>query len=163
MPFLLLLLLVAGGIVWRLNASGEQFLPSFARLLTASAIQRGPFSFFSGRSYVRGKFDGRDVVIRLQLKRSRYGQGYLVVTLRTTNRAAIDAAGIDTLVVNDDGRRALYALAMQDLLLSADGGWVKAEWAPQGFIIFPGRFSPEKWRGVLEAMATVAASLDAAA
>lgn len=163
MPFLLLLLLIAGGVVWKLNSPGGLFLPSFARLLTAPTIQRGPFSFFSGRSYALGKFRERDVVIRLQLKRSRYGYGYLVVTIRTTNPATLNAAGIDSLVADEGGRQALYAIAMQDLRLSAEGGWLKAEWSPQGFIIFPGPFSAEKWQAVLEAMATTAASLEAAA
>jgi hypothetical protein len=161
LPLLLLLLLAVGGIVWALNVPGGQFLPAFAGLLTAPAIQRGPFSFFSGRSYALGKFRERDVVIRLQLKRSRYGQGYLVVTVRTTNPATLDAAGIDSLVADAGGRRALYTIAMQDLRLSAEGGWLKAEWSPQGFIIFPGRFSAEKWQAVLDAMTTTAASLEA--
>jgi hypothetical protein len=34
-------------------------------------------------------------------------------------------------------------------------------WKPVGFVIFPGTFSEEKWRPVLEAMRTVAASLEA--
>jgi hypothetical protein len=36
-------------------------------------------------------------------------------------------------------------------------------WKPQGFVIFPGRFSEEKWRQVLEAMQVVATSLEAPA
>jgi hypothetical protein len=150
-------------VVWKLNVTGEPFLPSIARLLTSPTIQRGPFSFFSGRSYASGTFHERDVAIRLQLKRSRHGRGYLVVTVRTGNHAPLDSAAIDALVLDDGGRRALYAIAMHDLLLSAEGGWLKAEWSPQGFVIFPGRFSEEKWREVLEAMSTVAAALEAVA
>jgi hypothetical protein len=41
-----------------------------------------------------------------------------------------------------------------------ESGWLKALWMPAGFVIFPGRFEEEKWRRVLEAMASVAASLE---
>lgn len=156
------MLLIVGAIVWRLIAPGEQFVPGFARLLSEPAIQRGAFSVFSGRSYARGRFQGREVALRLQLKRSRYGQGYLVVAIRTDGPPALDYDGIDARARDDAGRRALASIAAHDLLLSVEGGWLKALWRPQGFVIFPGRFSEEKWRQVLTAMHTLAASLDAA-
>lgn len=142
-------------------APGEQFVPGFARLLTEPTIQRGAFSFFSGRSYATGRFQDRDVAIRLQLKRSRYGQGYLVVAVRTGGPPALDYDGIDARTRDDAGRRALVSIASHDLLLSVENGWLKALWRPQGFVIFPGRFSQEKWRQVLDAMKAVATSLDA--
>ena len=76
-------------------ASGEHFLPGFARLLTAPAITRGTFSVFSGRSYTTGTFQGREVAIRLQLKRSRYGQGYLVAAIRTDGVHTLNYEGIE--------------------------------------------------------------------
>ncbi|HET9267115.1 MAG TPA: hypothetical protein VFO31_03085 [Vicinamibacterales bacterium] len=36
-------------------------------------------------------------------------------------------------------------------------------WQPQGFAIFPGRFSESRWRDVLQALRAVASSLDAVA
>jgi hypothetical protein len=159
----LLLLLVVVVVVWKFIAPGEQFLPGFARLLTAPTIQRGAFSFFSGRSYAIGKLQDRDVAVRLQLKRSRYGQGYLVLAVRTGGEPMLDYDGIDARMRDDAGRQALFSIAAHDLLLSVEDGWLKALWRPQGFVIFPGRFSEEKWRQVLEAMHVVATSLDAAA
>ena len=159
----LLLLLVVVVLVWKFIAPGEQFLPGFARLLTAPTIQRGAFSFFSGRSYAIGKLQDRDVAVRLQLKRSRYGQGYLVLAVRTGGESLLDYDGIDARMRDDAGRQALLSIAAHDLLLSVEDGWLKALWRPQGFVIFPGRFSEEKWRQVLEAMHVVATSLDAAA
>ena len=58
--------------------------------------------------------------------------------------------------------RALVTLAGHDLVLNVEEGWLKALWRPQGFVIFPGSFSAEKWRQVLEAMHAVALSLEAA-
>jgi len=158
----LLLFLVVVVVAWKFIAPGDQFLPGFARLLTESTIQRGAFSFFSGRSYAIGKFRDRDVAVRLQLKRSRYGQGYLVVALRTGGQPMLDYDGIDSRMQDDAGRRALFAIAAHDLLLNVEEGWLKALWRPQGFVIFPGRFSEEKWRQVLDAMQVLASSLEAA-
>jgi hypothetical protein len=150
-------------VVWTLIAPGEQFLPGFARLLTAPKIRRGVLSFFSGRSYAIGTFHGRDVAVRLQLKRSKYGQGYLVVAVQTGGQPVLDYDGISARTRDDAGRQALFAIASHDLLLSVEDGWLKASWTPQGFVIFPGRFSEEKWRHVLDAMDLVATSLEAAA
>jgi hypothetical protein len=154
---------IVGVLVWKFVAPGERFLPGFAHLLTEPTIQRGTFSFFSGRSYARGRFQGRDVAIRLQLKRSRYGQGYLVVAVRTGGQPTLNYAGIDARTRDDAGRRALSLIVAHDLLPSVEEGWLKVLWRPQGFVIFPGRFSAEKWRQVLEAMQTLAASLEVAA
>lgn len=156
----LLLLAIVGAVAWRFIAAGEQFAPGFARLLDEPVMQRGALSFFSGRSYVTGRFQGREVALRLQLKRSRYGQGYLVVAVRTAGPAVLDYSGIDTSTRDEAGRRALVSLAAHDLLVSVEDSWLKALWRPQGFIIFPGRFSEEKWRQVLTAMHVVAGSLD---
>ena len=159
MPLLVLAIVVL--VVWKLAARGEQFLPGFAPLLSEPRIQRGPFSFFSGRSYAVGKFHGRDVAVRLQLKRGKYAQGYLVVAIRTGGPPALDYTGIDARTRDDAGRRALVSLAAHDLLISVEEGWLKALWRPQGFIIFPGRFSEEKWRQVLHALHAVTTSLEA--
>jgi hypothetical protein len=163
---LLLLLIVVAAAMWMIAAPGARFLPEFASLLTAPRIERGPFNFFSGRSYTSGEFQGREVVARLQLKRSRYGQGYLVLALRLEGSAALDEAGgeasIDAHVHDAAGRRALSLLASHDVLPSVEEGWLKGLWQPQGFIIFPGRFSADKWRQVLEGMRTLATSLGGA-
>ena len=159
----LLLLLLVGVIAWKVAAPGEEFLSGFARLLTDPQIKRGAFSFFSGRSYATGRLQGREVALRLQLKRGRYGQGYLVIAVRTDGVPTLDYNGIETRVRDEAGRRALYAIAKHDLLLGLEEGWLRALWKPQGFIIFPGRFSEEKWREVLDAMQTVATSFERAA
>ena len=159
----ILLLLVVFVVVWMFVAPGGRFVPAFARLLTEAKIQRGAFSFFSGRSYAMGRFRDRDVAIRLQLKRSRYGQGYLVVSVRTRGQSTLDDAAIDARTRDDAGRQALDVIAAHDLVLGVEEGWLKALWKPQGFMIFPGRFLEQKWREVLESMRTLATSLETAA
>lgn len=161
---LILLLIVVAVAIWMIAAPGARFLPQFARLLTGPKIERGPFNFFSGRSYAGGTFQGREAAVRLQLKRSRYAQGYLVLALRLGGSAALDEAGgaasVDAHVHDAAGRRALELLASHDVQLSIEEGWLKALWQPQGFIIFPGRFAPDTWRQVLESMSIVATSLE---
>ena len=157
-PFLLLV--AVGFVVWTLMAPGRAFLPGFAELLTQPVLQQSPLSFFSGRSYVLGRFGGREVAVRLQQKRGRYQVGYLVIAVRTGGPQTLDANGIEVHTRDDAGRKALFTIAANDLPLSVEGGWLKALWMPAGFVIFPGRFEEEKWRRVLDAMAAVAASLE---
>ena len=97
----------------------------------------------------------------MQLKRSNHGQGYLVIAFRTPGVRSLNYDALDARVRDDAGRPALFTLVAQDLLLSVEDGWLKGLWRPQDFGFFPGRFSEEKWRKVLDAMQTVASSLEA--
>jgi hypothetical protein len=155
-----LLLVVVGFVAWKFIATGQQFLPEFARLLSAPHLQQGPLSLLSGRAYLTGRFRGRDVAVRLQSRRGRYQLGYLVIAMRTSGPSTLDASGIETHTRDDAGRQALYTITTRDLLLSVEDGWLKTMWKPIGFVIFPGRFDDQKWRPVLESMAAVASSLD---
>ena len=161
MLFPLLLLVAVGFVILTLMAPGRAFLPAFAELLTEPALQQSPLSFFSGRSYVLGRYGGREVAIRLQQKRGRYQAGYLVIAVRTGGPRTLDASGIEAHTLDEAGRHALFTIAANDLPLSVESGWLKALWMPAGFVIFPGRFEEEKWGRVLEAMVAVAASLEA--
>lgn len=155
-----LLLVVVAFVAWKFTATGRQFLPAFARLLSTPILRQGPSSVLSGRAYLTGQFRGRDLAIRLQLRRGDYQLGYLVVAMRTIGPPTLDASGIERHTRDAAGRQALFTIATHDLLLSVEGGWLKTMWQPIGFMVFPGRCDVEKWRSVLEAMATVASSLD---
>lgn len=161
--FELLLLVVLVVVVVKLVNRDDAFLSKFAALLTDSRIQRGTFSFISGRSYLGGKFRNRDVAVRLQLKRGRYSLGYLVVAVRTGVPLTLRDNGIIGRTGDEAGQRALHALAAHDFFPSIEEGWLKVMWRPVGFFIFPGRFSAEKWQQVLEALHALATSLDSAA
>ena len=155
-----LILVIVALALWMLAAPGNSFVKDFGALLTSPVLQRNAFSFFSGRSYLSGTYANRQVAVRLQLKRGKYQQGYLVIAMRTQAARALDASEVDARTRDDAGRRALFTLAAQDLVLSVEDGWLKAFWRPYGFMIFPGRFSETKWRPALEAMQAVAGSLD---
>ena len=103
--FVVVLVLVVA-IVWVFAAPGLRFLPAFADLLTEPVVQRSALSFFSGRSYLSGRFQDREVAVRVQLKRSNHGQGYLVVALRTPGVRSLNYDALDARVRDDAGRRA---------------------------------------------------------
>jgi hypothetical protein len=157
------ILLLIGGVAWILIAPGRRFLPQFAGLLTNAAIHAGPASFFSGRSYATGTYNGREVVVRLKLRRGNHDLGHLVIAIRTAGALTLDNSGIEARTRDDEGRRALVSIVRHELLLTVEDGWLKALWRPLGFRLFPGSFSDAKWGEVLEAMHAVASSLDAAA
>ena len=142
---------------------GERFLPEFARLLDQPSLHRGPFSVLFGWSSATGRFRGREVAATLQLKRGRYTQGSLIIAMRVGGETALTYDGIEARTRDDTGRRALFTIAANDILLNVEDGWLKALWQPTGFLIFPGSFSAEKWRKVLDAMSAIAASLDTTA
>jgi hypothetical protein len=158
-----LLALIIGVAVWKLLAAGQAFVPAFAGLLSGATVKRGMFNVLSGRSYATGQFRGHDVAIRLQLRRGEYQVGYLVIAVRTAGPEKLDYNGIEAHTRDESGKQALFIIASNDLLLTVEDGWLKTMWQPVGFTTFPGRFSEERWRPVLEAMQTVATSLEAAA
>ena len=160
MMWALPLLVIALALVWVLAAPGAQFLSRFASLLERPRIERGRWSVLSGQSSLRGNCRGREVAVQLQLKRSRHGQGDLVVATRANDARSLNMSGIESHVRDADGQRALTTLVAHDLLLSLDDGWLRAWWRPQGFVYFPGRFDEAKWREVLEALQVLTRSLE---
>ena len=83
-----------------------------------------------------------------------------MAAIRTDGAHTLNYDGIEARGRDEAGRRALYVIAAHDLLLSAEEGWLKCLWRPQGFVIFPWQFSEKKWRETLEAMHLLAASLE---
>jgi hypothetical protein len=154
----LLVLAALGFLVWVLNAPGYHFPRGLARLLEDARLDAGALRFLSGRSTVAGKFAGRDVVLRLHMRRGKHDQGHLMIAMRT-REGPLDAAGVDAQATGDEARRALFTLARHDLTLQVEDGWLQARWRPRGFGFFPGPFVESKWRDVLEAMRAVATSL----
>ena len=158
--FAMLVFLGIGVLVWNFIEPGQRFLPEFSRLLTHPTIQRGRMSFLNGRSALSGQFRGREVAVELQLPRSEHGSSYVAVKVKTSGPRTLTGTEVDSRARSEEARRALYALAMQDLELIVEDGWLRALWSPKPFFIFPGRFSEERWRKILESMQTVASSLE---
>ena len=137
----MLALLLTGAIGWFVTSQvrrRRQFLRDFASLLTRPELDQGIgiLALFRFSESLRGEFHGRPVVIALK-HRIEHRLGYLVVAMQT--RAPHEHARLDM-------------MAHDDLTLDFKDGWLRATWMPIGFFIFPGRFDPVKWRGVLECL-----------
>ena len=158
-PVVLALVVV---LLWWFIAPGQNFLPKFAHLLDRPVLHRGSLSVFFGLSSATGTFRGREVTATLQLKRGRYTQGSLIIAMRVGGEKALTYDGIEARTRDDTGRRALFTIAANDILLNVEDGRLKALWQPTGFVIFPGSFEEQKWRQVLDAMSAIAASLESA-
>ena len=151
--------LLASGAIWAFMVRENRFLPAFARLLSDFRVESD--SFFTGRSVARGRREGREMAIRLQLGRGEDTAGELVVAVKTNGPLSMTGAEVDSRATGDAARRALFTLSVEELMLKVVDGWLEARWQPLGFRMFPGHFSEAKWRKVLDALHAVASSLEA--
>lgn len=159
---LVLVLLLGTGVWLAYGRNGTGFLPGFAQLLDRPQIVGGFANWLGGRSYLKGEFRGRKVVILLQRKRGRHDlPGRLVISLETGAAAAMEPLDFAGYRPDRGTELALFALeAKHELRLSHQDGCLKALWQPIGFFIFPGHFERPKWQSVLEAMHTLADSVE---
>lgn len=159
--FALVLFLLAAGTVWALTAREGRFLPQFVRLLSDFIVESGPSTFFTGRSRATGRYEGRPVTITLDAGRGEHREGSLVVAVKTGGPPSLPGSDVDTRATGDAARRALFTLAVEEMMLKVEDGWLQARWQPLGWRTFPGRFSEAKWRKVLDSLHAVASSLEA--
>jgi hypothetical protein len=138
------------------------FLRGFAKLLNRPQIVGGFINGLSGRSYLKGEFRGRKVVILLNRKRAEHDTpGRLVLSMETRAAATMDPHEFAGYMPDRETELALFALeAKHELRLMHQSGCLKALWEPIGFFIFTGHFDQPKWQSVFEAMHRLAGSLD---
>jgi hypothetical protein len=157
-----LVLVIVAVVVWKLWAPAMGWVPAFARLLERPVTGTGVLPFVMGLETAGGDFQGRPVLLALHHKRGRHSLGYLVVAMQPRTTAPLAAEALAS-VTTPAAREALDALEGRDgLHVSFDDGWLKARWHPGGFLVFPGRFEPHRWRRVLQAMSVVTGSLESA-
>ena len=135
-------------------------LPDFAKLLDRPEFVDGFENMRIGRAFLKGEFRGRKVVIMLQDWRGAFK---IVLSMETRSTAAMESHDFTGYRPNREAEMALYALEVKhDLKLMHKDSVLKARWQPVTFFVFPspGRFDPAKWQSVLEAMHTLAGSLE---
>jgi hypothetical protein len=159
----LIVLVVLGFLVWKLWAPGLAFVPGFAALLEQPAGESGLWPFLKGVERVGGQYGARPVVLIVHHKRGKNTLGYLTVAMQLQHARAtgsVSDAPREQLR-EPTAREAWDQLELRhELKLSLGDGWLRATWQPGGFMIFPGRFEPERWRSVLRSMHAVIASLE---
>jgi hypothetical protein len=135
-------------------------LPDFATLLDRPEFVDGFGNKRIGRAFLKGEFRGRNVVIMLQDWRGRYR---VVLSMETHSAATMESYDFTGYRPDRETEMALFALEVKhDLRLMHRDATLKALWQPVAFFIFPnpGVFDPAKWQSVLEAMHTLAGSLE---
>jgi hypothetical protein len=156
----LLVLALIGFVLWKLWTPAMSWAPAFATLLERPVTKTGFLPFITGLETVGGDFEGRPVLLALHHKRGRNSLGYLVVAMQP--HATCGGEALATLMT-PEAREALEELeGRSELHVSVQDGWLKARWQPGGFMIFPGQFEPQRWRGVLQALSVVTRSLESA-
>jgi hypothetical protein len=158
MGFILVIFLGTVWFVFRRPKKG--FLHDFAKLLDRPQFVGGSSNSMIGCSFLKGEFRGRKVVIMLQDWRGRYK---VVVSMETHSATTMESHNFIGYRPDRETEMALFALEVKhDLRLMHRDASLKALWQPVTFFIFPspGRFEPAKWQSVLEAMHTLAGSLE---
>jgi len=160
MIFPLLLLFTAVGVWFTYGRPRLGFLPDFAKLLDRPEFVDDVGNRLSGRSFLRGEYRGRKVVILLQAGR-KGRSNMLVVSMETRVATTIESYEFTGDRADREGELALFGLeAKHELRLKLQDGCLKALWQPLNLMFFPGAFDPGKWQSVLEAMHTLAGSLE---
>ena len=136
------------------------FLADFAKLLERSEFVNDFTNTLSGRTFLKGEFRSRKVVILLQ--RGRRGRPpMLVLSMETHTAMTMDSYEFAGYRADREGELALFALeAKHEFVLRLGDGCLKALWQPFNVLFFPRVFDPKKWQSVLEAMHTLVGSLE---
>ena len=160
MAFPLLVLFAAISVWVTYGRQRTGFLPDFAKLLDRPEFVDDLRNTLSGRTFLKGEFRGRKVVILLQ--RGRQSHPHMLVLSMETNAAmTMESYEFAGYRADRDGELALFALeAKHELVLRLRDGCLKALWQPFNVLFFPRACDPKKWRSVLEAMHTLVGSLE---
>ena len=155
------LLLMAGMSVWlKYGSPRVGFLTDFAKLLDQPEFVGGFRNQLVGRTFLRGEFRRRKVVILLQHGHEHRAH-MLVLSMETGAATPVDSYEFAEYKGDRESELALFALeAKHDLVLRVRDGCLKALWQPWRLTFFPGAFDSTKWQSVLEAMHTLAGSLE---
>jgi hypothetical protein len=149
--------------VWLLRSGRPKkgFLPDFAKVLDRPEFVEGSDNRLLRRSFLKGEFRGRKVAVMLQLGWRRY-QPMVVVSMGTHAAATMESYQLTGFRGDREGELALFALEVtHELKLRHEDSCLKAKWAPFAFpLMFSPTFDPPKWQSVLEAMHTLAGSLE---
>jgi hypothetical protein len=154
---LYIVLLVGFGIFLMFRVGKAGFLDRFTALLDRPTITEGFEDSVGGRSSITGGFRGRKVVVTLH-QPGRFGKAHVVVSMETKATQIVDEHELLRFRYARDGQG---LDALQGLRLTHQPRCLKALWEPVAvWVPFPGRFRPQRWQSILEAMHTMASMLE---
>jgi hypothetical protein len=159
--FLLVVVLLLAISVWAAyGRPGGSFLPEFAKLLDRSKIVAGKSDARITRARLDGEFRGRNVVILLERWRRQFSNR-IEVSLQTQAATTLETFSFTGDKVDREGELALFALEVNhELKLAHEDGHLKASRVWPSLFGFADRFDRAKWQSVLDAMHTLAGSLE---
>jgi hypothetical protein len=155
------LLLFAGVSVWlKYGRPMGGVLLDFAKLVDDPEVVDDLRNRLAGRTFLRGEFRGRKVVILTQ-SGNRHRPEMLVVSMETRAALTMDSHDFAGYRADREGELALFALeAKLEFALRLQDGCLKALWQPLSLSLLPSRFDSPKCQSVLEAMHTLVGSLE---
>ena len=158
--FLLFFLVLVPVIIWFAFAR-PSFMRDFATLVERPEFVDGLANRLIRRSFLKGGFRGRQVVILLQYGKARKN---IVVSMATGAAVIMETYDFAGYRADREGELALFALEVKhDIRLRHEDGCLKALWVPSSWFSlfsFPPPFDRTKWQSVLEAMDTLSGSLE---
>jgi len=158
-PVIVIILIVLAAQRWRAYGRPKKgFLPDFAHLLEGPEFADG--GWLLKRSFLKGQFRGRKIVVLLQYYTGRY-QNMVVVSMES--HATVTMENFDFAGYRPDRESETARVTLQDhyeLRMRHADGCLKVRWQTHLFGNFPGQFEPGKWHSVLEAMDTVVSSVE---
>ena len=163
--FLLVTTLLSWGLWSAFGRQRTAFLPALAALLDRPEFVHGLENTLAKRAFLKGEFRGRKVVVLLQNGRGKYSRN-LVVSMETSAPVTIESYAFTGYRSDREGELALFALEVKhEFTLRHEEGCLKARWAPQKMsslftFDFPPNFDTQKCQSVLEAMHTLAGSIE---
>ena len=164
-------LVVAMSLAWGLLVyarpkTGFLFLSDFATLLDRPEFVQGFENTLAKRAFLKGEFRGRKVVVLVQTGRGRFSRNF-VVSMETHAPVTMESYEFTGYRSDREGELALFALEVKhEFMLRHEEGCLKARWAPQKTSLFgfdsdfPPGFDTQKCESVLEAMHTLAGSIE---
>jgi hypothetical protein len=167
MFFLLVATLLSWGLWSAFGRPKTAFLPDFATLLDRPEFVHGLENTLAKRAFLKGEFRGRKVVVLLQNGRGEYSRN-LVVSMETRAPVTMESYAFTGYRSDREGELALFALEVKhEFMLRHEEGCLKARWAPQKVTSLfnfdfsvPANFDTQKCQSVLEAMHTLAGSIE---
>ena len=165
MFFLLVATLLSWGLWSAFARPKTGFLPDVATLLDRPEFVHGLENTLAKRAFLKGEFRGRKVVVLLQNGRGEYSRN-LIVSMETRAPVTMESYEFTGYRSDREGELALFALEVKhEFMLRHEEGCLKARWAPQKAASlftfdFPPNFGTQKCRSVLEAMHTLAGSIE---
>jgi hypothetical protein len=165
--FFLLVALALWVVVWTVFWGPKTtFLTDFATLLDRPEFVHGLENMIAKRAFLKGEFRGRKVVVMLQNGRGEYSRNF-IVSMETGVPMTMESYDFAGYRADREGELALFALEVKhEFMLRHEEGCLKARWAPEkatSHFNFDFNFPPfdtEKCQRVLEAMHTLAGSVE---